>query len=102
MSLSEHYAEVQSFRYIHYGHNFAIYTVANILGTMLMWDVTELTDKTEVLYTRYMYVYIYILQHKHVTYLYMSRAMPKSAIFATLPGPFFVSRQFRAAMSLLR
>jgi len=61
--------------------------------------VTELTDNTEVVYTGYMY--IYILKNKCATYLYMSRAMPKSAIFATLPGPFFVSRQFRAAMSLL-
>ena len=30
----------------------------------------------------------------------MSLAIPKSAILATLPGPFFVNRQFLAAMSL--
>ena len=33
-------------------------------------------------------------------HLYMSLAIPKSAIFATLSGPLLVNRQFRAAISL--
>lgn len=39
------------------------------------------------------------MQGQH-TDLYMSRAMPKSPILATLSGPGQVSRQFLAAMSL--